>query len=220
MADAAPETSGASSGQARPSAAAAPRAPPGPGAATSPAPAPGYTGGAFRPLSTREIERILATALDVLERIGIGEPIPEILDVALPRGCTLDDRGRLLFPRGLVEDVVEHACRSYVRYGVDPALDQEIAGERVYFATSGEAVTILDYATQTFRPSTPGRPLRHCAARRPPGQRPRLRAALHRDRAQRASCSCTISTSRTRALAGTRKPFALSTATVDHVDAR
>ncbi|MFN8223338.1 MAG: trimethylamine methyltransferase family protein [Gaiellales bacterium] len=116
--------------------------------------APGYTGGAFRPLTVTQIDRIYEAALDVLERVGIGEPIPEILAVALPRGCTVDGQGRLRFPRGLVDKVVGSACREYVRYGVDPALDQEISGERVYFATSGEAVTILDYETHTFRPST------------------------------------------------------------------
>jgi trimethylamine--corrinoid protein Co-methyltransferase len=116
--------------------------------------APGFTGGTYRPLSAAEIERIHDAALEVLERVGIGDPIPEILRYAVPRGCTLDERGRLLFPRGLVEELLAGACRSYVRHAVDPALDQELEGERVYFATSGEAVTVLDHTTRTFRPST------------------------------------------------------------------
>ena len=125
-------------------------------AATAPHPAavrPGMTGGLYQPLSTPDIERIYETALDVLENIGIGDPIPEILRYALPRGCTLDPDGRLLFPRGLVEEMLGVAARGYVRHAVDPANDIEISGERVYFCTSGEAVTILDYGTQTFRPT-------------------------------------------------------------------
>jgi trimethylamine---corrinoid protein Co-methyltransferase len=114
---------------------------------------PGMTGGAYRPLAVRDIERIFSTALDVLENIGIGESIPEILRYALPGGCTLGEDGRLRFPRSLVEDMMAVASRGFVRYGVDPALDLEISGERVYFCTSGEAVTILDYETQAFRPS-------------------------------------------------------------------
>jgi trimethylamine--corrinoid protein Co-methyltransferase len=47
---------------------------------------PGLPGGTYRSLSDRDIERIHATALDVLEKLGVGEPIPEILDVALPPG--------------------------------------------------------------------------------------------------------------------------------------
>jgi trimethylamine---corrinoid protein Co-methyltransferase len=115
---------------------------------------PGEIGGRYRPLSDHDVERIHATALDVLERIGIGEPIPEILDYALPRGAGLNDAGRLCFPRGLVEDLVAMSPASYVAYGVDPKHDHEVSGQRVYFCTSGEAVRIFDYATQTYRPST------------------------------------------------------------------
>ena len=45
------------------------------------------------------------------------------------------------------------ASRGYVRHAVDPAIDMRSAGDRVYFATSGEAVTVLDFETQTFRPT-------------------------------------------------------------------
>ena len=114
---------------------------------------PGMSGGAYRPLSVPDIERIYRTALDVLANIGIADSIPEILNYALPGGCTLSPDGRLLFPRSLVEDTLAIASHGFVRYGVDPAYDIEISGERVYFCTSGEAVTILDYETQTFRPT-------------------------------------------------------------------
>ena len=179
-------------------------------------PAPGYVGGAFRPLTTVEIERIYATALDVLAEIGIGEPIPEILEVALPRGCTLDANGRLRFPRALVDEVLEGACRSYVRYGVDPALDQEISGERVYFATSGEAVSVLDYDTQAFRPSRLVD--LYDAARlvdrldNVHGYGQPFIATEHSEELLVHDLNVAYA-----ALAGTRKPFALSSATRAHV---
>ena len=49
---------------------------------------PGLEGGKYNPLSTQEIEKIHLTALNVLENIGIGDPIPEILDhtLAFARG--------------------------------------------------------------------------------------------------------------------------------------
>ncbi len=68
---------------------------------------PGMPGGAYRPLSERDMQRIYDTALDILENIGIADPIPEILRYALPGGCRLDDRGRLRFPRALVEDLID-----------------------------------------------------------------------------------------------------------------
>jgi len=70
-------------------------------------------GGQYRPLTEPDILRIYETALDVLEDIGIGDPIPEILDYALPGGCTLDENNRLLFPRTLVEDLIDKSARGY-----------------------------------------------------------------------------------------------------------
>jgi trimethylamine--corrinoid protein Co-methyltransferase len=115
---------------------------------------PGMSGGAYKPLSDRDIERIHGAALDVLERIGIGEPIPEILEHALPKGCILGEDGRLRFPRALVEDMIAISGKQYVLYSPsDPSLDLEVKGQQVLMSTSGEAVKILDYESQTYRPT-------------------------------------------------------------------
>jgi trimethylamine--corrinoid protein Co-methyltransferase len=114
---------------------------------------PGLEGGAYKPLSDRDIQRIHDTALDVLANIGIGDPIPEILEYALPKGCTLDDDGRLLFPKSLVEDLIDISAKEYIAYAPNSKNDLEINGQRVHMATSGEAVNILDYESQTYRPS-------------------------------------------------------------------
>jgi len=114
---------------------------------------PGQKGGAYRPLSDRDIERIYETALDILENIGIGDPIPEILDYALPAGCVLGDDNRLRFPRSLVEDMIDISAKSYIAYAPDSKHDLEVSGERVYFSTSGESVSILDYESRSFRPT-------------------------------------------------------------------
>ncbi len=114
---------------------------------------PGLTGGQYRPLSEHDIQRICASALEILEEIGIGDPIPEILDYALEGGCRLDDAGRLRFPRALVEDLIDVSASEYTLFAPDPDHDLEVRGQDVLFSTSGEAVTILDYETQKFRPT-------------------------------------------------------------------
>ena len=114
---------------------------------------PGMPGGVYRPLSERDMQRIYDTALDILEKIGIADPIPEILHYALPGGCHLDDRGRLRFPRALVEDLIDISAKSYVAHALDPALDCELTGKQVFFSTSGESVSILEYEKQRFRPT-------------------------------------------------------------------
>ncbi|MFP6640352.1 MAG: trimethylamine methyltransferase family protein [Myxococcota bacterium] len=114
---------------------------------------PGMLGGTYKPLSERDIRRIHTTALDVLENIGVGDVIPEILHYALPKGCFQGDDGRLRIPRALMEDLIAVSAKEYMLYAPDPAFDYEISGERVYVCTSGECVSILDYETQTYRPT-------------------------------------------------------------------
>jgi len=97
--------------------------------------------------------RICDTALELLENIGIGDPIPEILRYALPGGCILGEDNRLRFPRTLVEDLIDISAKEYVCYAPDPRHDLEVSGEKVYFCTSGESVSILDYESQNFRPT-------------------------------------------------------------------
>jgi trimethylamine--corrinoid protein Co-methyltransferase len=110
-------------------------------------------GGAYKPLRESDIHRIHGAALDVLEDIGIGDPIPEVLHYALPKGCGLGDDNRLRIPRALMEDLIAVSAKEYVLYAPDPAYDHEIEGERVYLSTSGEAVSILEYETQHYRPT-------------------------------------------------------------------
>ncbi len=115
---------------------------------------PGLSGGAYRPLSNRDIERIHHTVLDVLENIGMASPIPVLVEHALDKGCRIDGKGRLHFPRALVEDVIAEAPKRQVSYGRDPDHDLEISGSRVYFDPGGEAVRTLDVETGRYRPST------------------------------------------------------------------
>ena len=64
-------------------------------AAATPASAvhPGLSGGQYRPLSDADIQRIYATALDILEKIGIGEPIPDYaIDKLFDRFYSLPNR--------------------------------------------------------------------------------------------------------------------------------
>ncbi len=114
---------------------------------------PGLMGGAYKPLSDHEVQLIHATALDVLETIGVADPLPEMLDPALPRGCRLNEHDRLCFPRALVEDALAGACESFTIYGRDPAFDLELGGTKVHHSTAGQAVTIYDPETRSYRPS-------------------------------------------------------------------
>ena len=179
---------------------------------------PGMSGGRYRPLSDNDIKRISDTAFDILENIGIGEPIPEVLNYALPKGCFLNEHNRLCFPRALVEDLIAMAASEYTVHAPDPKFDHLVNGEKIYFSTSGEAVSILDYDTQKLRSTllvdlydaarlTDQLDHIHCF-----GQ-PFVAAEYSGD-----VYTHDINVAYA-ALAGTSKSFAISTATVGHVDA-
>jgi trimethylamine--corrinoid protein Co-methyltransferase len=110
-------------------------------------------GGSYKPLSDHDIDRIYRTALDVLEKIGLGDPIPEVLHYAIPKGCVLGEDGRMRIPRALMEDLIAISPKSYVVHAPDPHYDCEVEGHRVYLTTSGEAVKIMEYETQSYRPT-------------------------------------------------------------------
>ena len=65
----------------------------------------------------------------------------------------LNDDNRLCFPRALVEDLIAKSPKEYPLYAPDPKNDHMVRGEEVLFCTSGEAVSVLDYETQKFRPT-------------------------------------------------------------------
>ncbi len=120
---------------------------------TTPAIWPGAEGGRYRPLSTHDMERIHETAIEVLATIGIADVTPDVQEMALRAGCTLNDNGRLLFPESLIEDVLSGAAREIHIHGRDPKHDIHLTGNRVHFATDGEAILMLDMETKNYRPS-------------------------------------------------------------------
>jgi trimethylamine--corrinoid protein Co-methyltransferase len=111
-------------------------------------------GGTYKPLSDRDIERVHHTALDVLEQVGMGNPLPVLREHALARGCWIDDHGRLCFPRALVEDVIAAMPREFVVHGFSPDNDLESAAGRILFSPGGDAVTTLDVDGRSYRSST------------------------------------------------------------------
>lgn len=114
---------------------------------------PGQKGGHYRVLSDRDMQRIHGAVLEVLSTIGMAEATALVREMALAFGCREDEDGRLLFPRALVDDTLASAGREFTMYSRDGQHDLHIGGGKVHFATSGEAISILDPGTRTYRPS-------------------------------------------------------------------
>ncbi|MFQ6017676.1 MAG: trimethylamine methyltransferase family protein [Kiloniellaceae bacterium] len=115
---------------------------------------PGMEGGRYTPLADHEVQRIHRAALDVLERVGLSDAIPSCAELVTEAGGSLTDEGRLLFPRGLVEDTLAKAARRFTLHGFDPKHDMLPWGKKVYFGTAGAAVHMVDVETGIYRDST------------------------------------------------------------------
>ncbi len=115
---------------------------------------PGLEGGLYKPLTDAEVQRIHHAALDVLEQVGFDRAIPSCIELVTGAGGSLTEDGRLLFPRGLVEDMLAVAGRNFTLHGRDPAHDMEPSGKRVYFGTGGAAVHMVDALSGEYREST------------------------------------------------------------------
>jgi trimethylamine--corrinoid protein Co-methyltransferase len=100
--------------------------------------------GRYRPLTDADIQQVHHTALRLLAEVGLADAPDTGVEILLRAGCTLSDRGRLLFPRALVEDTLAKAARHFVLHGQDPRHDLEPWGKKVYFGTAGAAVNIVD----------------------------------------------------------------------------
>ena len=99
------------------------------GAIAHPCP-PGQIGGAYRPLSEKGVQDIIDTAYRLLAEIGMGEVPPQLQEMALAGGATLNEAGRLCYSRALIEDVINQAPKQFPLYGRNPAHDIEIGGDR------------------------------------------------------------------------------------------
>ena len=49
---------------------------------------PGMSGASFQPLSIPQMEKIFDSALDLLEKIGMAQAIPEFVDLVTSNGVT------------------------------------------------------------------------------------------------------------------------------------
>jgi trimethylamine--corrinoid protein Co-methyltransferase len=114
---------------------------------------PGMSGGQYKPLSDRDMQRIHEAALDILENVGFDNSIPSCVESMTAAGAVMGSDGRLRMPRAMIEDVIANANRDFLLHGQDPIHDMSPHGTRVYFGTAGAAVHIAEPETNTYRES-------------------------------------------------------------------
>ncbi|MDW8327630.1 MAG: trimethylamine methyltransferase family protein [Anaerolineales bacterium] len=115
---------------------------------------PGLEGGAYRPLTDEQVQRIHAAALTVLERTGVEVLESECRAILAQGGARVDAaRNRVYLPRQMIEAALRLANRDVVLYSKDGKSDLHLRGKRVHLGTGGAAVLVLDLETGHARPS-------------------------------------------------------------------
>ena len=105
---------------------------------------PGLAGGKYQPLSDSDMQKIHHAALAILERTGVKDPTQELLDELLPKGATVNEHGRLCFPKALMEDVIDIAAKEYYVYARGESKgkgDVHCRNNDVFFSCSGTALS-------------------------------------------------------------------------------
>lgn len=105
------------------------------------------------PLTVPEIEQVHHTALHILAEIGMGTPPEDLTELALSKGCTLTETGRLCFPPALMEDIIADCVpRKELpsRGGAPVKLDDGFA----HFGHIGVAPSVIDFESGEYRKST------------------------------------------------------------------
>jgi trimethylamine--corrinoid protein Co-methyltransferase len=111
------------------------------------------SGGQYKPLSQSDMERIHATALELLETVGLADAIPSCVELLTAKGCWMSEHNRLCFPRGLIEETLKICARDFTLYGRERKHDMVPSGNRAYFGTGGAAVHIVDVEKREYRDS-------------------------------------------------------------------
>ena len=123
------------------------------GPLVNPAP-PGQTGGQYKPLSDADLDSIYATALRLLEELGMGEVPGRLADVLIGAGAVDLGNDRISLPPAMVKRAIQTAAKSFTFHGRDPARSITVGGNAVHFGTGGAAVQVLDLDSGTYRAST------------------------------------------------------------------
>lgn len=115
---------------------------------------PGLEGGTYKPLSPTQIEQIHEGALRALETIGLADAPESGVAYLTGAGAIQGDDGRIRFPRAVVEDALNKACKKITLPGRDPRHDLHLWGDRVHYGTAGAAVHMVDVDGREYRDST------------------------------------------------------------------
>jgi trimethylamine--corrinoid protein Co-methyltransferase len=116
---------------------------------------PGLQASLYRPLSDRDVEKIVEEALRVLDKSGMLVYSRTARNVFQKAGAVLDTEKPLVrLPRAMVEDSIASNPSTITLFSRDGSCDAVLEANKVHFGTGGTAIYVLDPDTGQRRPST------------------------------------------------------------------
>ncbi len=100
----------------------------------------------FKLFSDSQIEEIVSTALNILERVGTEIRDPEILKLLKDAGCTLKDE-KAFIPSFLVRECLSLAPSKITMSNRDGKQSMVLEKDKIYFGTGSDSVFIKDSYT-------------------------------------------------------------------------
>jgi trimethylamine--corrinoid protein Co-methyltransferase len=117
----------------------------------------GLSGGHYRPLTEKQIEKIHEVSLTILEKTGFSfeTGVEDTVDMLEKAGAMVNtEKSRIYFPKDLVTDQAAKAPEQIVLYSRDGKNDLDLTEHNVHLGTGGAAIKILDLETGKARPTT------------------------------------------------------------------
>lgn len=109
----------------------------------------------FRLLSDKQLDIIHTSTLNILEKVGVKIPVPQIYEILNEAGAQVDIKnGRVKFPSTLVEESLRKAPPNFYLYARNREFDINLDGEHSYLSLDGCASTIRDLDSGQSRSST------------------------------------------------------------------
>lgn len=117
----------------------------------------GLVGGKFKVLGEEDMEKIHASAVEILNKLGIRVESSQILDMFKKSGAKVGPGSEIVkFPSEVIEQAIQAAPKEVNLYGRKEEHNLRLAQERVHLGTGGAAVAILDLETGRARATTLG----------------------------------------------------------------
>lgn len=115
---------------------------------------PGLSAGRYLPLTPREVESVVEAALRLLADVGVADPTSELSELALCRGCNINEHGRLCFPVGIAWQLIAGAAHGVILSARGGRAPLEVAESRVHLGTTGLAPKFMDFTSGKLRSTT------------------------------------------------------------------